>query len=408
MDSVNTRYDVAIVGAGPAGSAAAISLARGGWRVVVVDRATFPRDKPCAEYLSPAAEPLLQNLGVLDDILATQPGRPRGFRIFTPNGGMFQGDFSGIRDAAGHPIFATGLAVPRYTLDALLVEGARRAGAEVREGWRLARFERDDAGIWMLTAASGQVIHARLLLAADGIHSTIARRLGLHLPGRLRKVALVTHLRGVAGMDEYGEMHAAGRRYVGLALLEASGDLCTAAMVVDAARDGQCLAGRPEAFLLETLETFPGLRGRLAGARVERRTLTASGLHVRARRHSGGALLLVGDAAGYYDPFTGEGIYQALRSAQLAADVATDALAAGDVSAARLARYDALYRRTFRGKRQVEQLIQAAVQMPPLMDHAGARLARRVGMANTMMAVTGDFLPPSAMLNPAFLLRLLA
>jgi flavin-dependent dehydrogenase len=287
------------------------------------------------------------------------------------------------------------------------VEGARRAGAEIREGWSLARIECGEAGVWTLTPASGTAVRARLVIAADGIHSTVARRLGLHTPGRLRKVALVAHLRGVAGMDAYGEMHAAGRRYVGLALLEAEGDLCCVAMVVDAALDGHRLAGRTEAFLLETLETFPGLRGRLDGARVERHVLTASGLHTRARRLSGDGLLLVGDAAGDYDPFTGEGIYRGLRSARLAAGVAADALAADDVSAARLARYDARYRREFRGKRQVEQLIQAAVQAPVLMDHAGARLARRQGMADTLMAVTGDFLPPSAVLNPAFLLRLL-
>jgi menaquinone-9 beta-reductase len=406
MHSASTLYDVAIVGAGPAGTAVAIALAHGGWRVVVVDRATFPRDKPCAEYLSPAAEPLLRDLGVLDAIEAMRPGRPRGFRIFTPNGSVFQGDFSGTRDAAGRPFFERALAVPRFTLDATMVEGARRAGAEVREGWSLSRIERDRAGLWTLTPASGQVVRARLLVAADGIHSTVARRLGLHARGRLRKIALVAHLRGVAGMDAYGEMHVAGRRYVGLALLESDGDLCNAAMVVDAARDGRGLAGRAEAFLLETLETFPGLRGRLAGAHVVRRTLTASGLHMRTRRLSGEGILLVGDAAGYYDPFTGEGIYRGLRSARLAATVAARALATGDVSAIRLARYDALYRQQFRGTRQVEQLIQAAVQVPALMDHAGARLARRAGMADTLMAVTGDFLSPSAVLNPAFLLRL--
>src|SRR5215468_3268019 len=75
-------FDVAVVGAGPAGSATATHLARGGWRVVVVDRAVFPRDKPCAESLSPAAEPLLAELGALDEIEATGPARLRGFRIY--------------------------------------------------------------------------------------------------------------------------------------------------------------------------------------------------------------------------------------------------------------------------------------------------------------------------------------
>lgn len=406
-------YDVAVVGAGPAGSATAAQLARGGWHVALLDRATFPRDKPCAEYLSPAAEPLLGELGVLALIEAARPGRLRGFRIFAPGGRMFQGDFAATRDAAGNSLFETGLAVPRLRLDALLASAAASAGAELREGWRLAQIARTDHGRdapYLLTPTPGnEPMRARLVVAADGVHSTVARRLGLHRPGRMRKVALVAHVRGIEGLTEYGEMHVAGRRYVGLAPLEAPdvGDLCNVAMVVDEARDGPTLAGRPQSFLLDALTTFPLLRGRLARIDVARETLTTSRLTVSARRLSSDGLLLVGDAAGYYDPFTGEGIYHALRSAQLAAQVATHALAARDLSAAALARYDQLHRQEFRGKRLIEAIIQSAVQVPPLMDHIAATMLRHAGMADTVVGVTGDFLPASAVLRPGFLLRLL-
>ena len=136
---------------------------------------------------------------------------------------------------------------------------AREAGAEIHENWRLAQLARED-GAWRLTpVGESEPISARLLLAADGVHSTVARRLGLHETSRMRKVALVAHMRGIDGMGEYGEMHVAGRRYVGIAPLEPPeiGDLCNVAMVVDEARDGRNLAGRPERFLLEALETFP-------------------------------------------------------------------------------------------------------------------------------------------------------
>jgi flavin-dependent dehydrogenase len=376
--------------------------------VVVVDRAVFPRDKPCAESLSPAAEPLLAKLGVLDEIEGSGSARLRGFRIYAPGGRVIQSDFAATRDAAGKSYFETGLAIARLDLDAVLVRAARCAGAEIHEGWRLGQVARDSDGIWTLTPVSaGDALRARLLVAADGVHSTVAQRLGLHKAGRARKVALVAHLRGVEEMGEYGEMHVAGRRYVGLARLQRHGDLSTVALVVDESRDGHKLAGRPQAFLLETLSTFPALKGRLDHAAVARRTLTVSRLDVRARRLADAGLLLVGDAAGYYDPFTGEGIYGALLGAQLAAEVASPALASGDLSAKALARYGRLHREAFHGKRLVEGCIQLAVQMPRLMDHIAVRMTRHKELADALLAVTGDYLPTSAVARPGYVARIL-
>jgi len=402
------RYDVAIVGAGPAGAASAIHLAHGGQRVALVDRSVFPRDKPCAEYLSPAAEPLLARLGIADLLDEAHPHRLRGFRIYAPNGRMFQGDFAATRGPDGASLHETGLVIPRSRLDTAIVTGARRAGAEVREGWRLGQLERLSDGWRLLPVGAGEPIEARLLVAADGLRSTVARRLGLHIVSRMRKIALVAHIRGIAGVGAYGEMHVSGRRYVGVAPIEPPerGDLCNVAMVVDEARDGPRIAGKPEAFLLDALQSFPALCDRLGSLVVERRTLTTSRLNVRARSLSQAHLLLVGDTTGYYDPFTGEGIYRALHGAELLEEVALPALAADDLSAARLAAYDRSHRQAFRGKRLIERIIQAAVQAPPLMDHIARTLSRRKAMADTIVAVTGDFLPTSAVLRPGYLLRL--
>jgi menaquinone-9 beta-reductase len=401
-------YDVAVVGAGPAGAATAIHMARGGQRVVVVDRSTFPRDKPCAEYLSPAAEPLLHELGVAEVLNTAHPHRLRGFRIFAPNGRVIQGDFAATRGDDGKSLYETGLVIRRLHLDAALVQSARRAGAEVRENWRLGNVTRIGGGYRLHPAAGGEPIEARLLVAADGIHSTVARREGMHVAARMRKIGLVAHMRGITHLEEYGEMHVANRRYVGIAPME-PGDhdaLCNVAMVVDEARDGRHLAGKADTFLLEALQTFPRLRGRIDHLSIERRTLTTSRLSVHARRLSAAYLLLVGDATGYYDPFTGEGIYRALHSAQLVADVALPALAEGDLSAASLRRYDRVFHESFRGKRLVEQIIQLAVQTPPLLNHIAGLMRNRKAMADTMVAVTGDFLPPSSVLRPGYLLRL--
>lgn len=406
-------YDVAVVGAGPAGSATAAYLARAGVRVALLDRAVFPRDKPCAEYLSPAVEPLLEELGVMEAIESSQPARLRGFRVFTSDGRMFQGDFAGASAAHSAARFETGLAVTRRVLDAALAGASVSAGATLFEGRRLTSFVWDaDESLWSIATGGGHTgerLTARMLVGADGVHSLVARRLGLTESAHMRKVAIVAHLRGIEGLSEYGEMHIAHHRYVGLAPLELHGanPLCNVAMVVDERREARALAGRPQEYLLQALATFPCLRDRVSTLEVVRPALTTSRMRVRVRHRSRAGALLVGDAAGYYDPFTGEGIYRALRSAQLAADVIQPALARGDVSASGLHAYDRAYAAAFRGKRAIEIAIQAAVQTPALMRHVAARLEKRKRLADTIVGVTGDYVSPAVVLRPDFLLGLL-
>ena len=117
---------------------------------------------------------------------------------------------------------------------------------------------------------------------------------------------------------------------------------------------------------------------------------------------------LVGDAADFFDPFTGEGIYSALRGAALLADAAAEALAlGGPVTANRLAGYRRARRRAFAGKWAVERLIGYGMLFPALFDRAVERLGRRAGMADTLIGVTADLVPARRVLNPLFLARMI-
>jgi flavin-dependent dehydrogenase len=435
---MNTDFDALIVGAGPAGSAAAIMLARQGYRVGLLDKASFPRDKACAEYMSPAIEGTLKRLGVLEQVEAAQPAHLRGFDIYTPGGRSFRADFAGVTRPDGMPYYEYGLAFPRHLFDHLLVERARSVGVTVLENTRLQEFQVERAGpkgvsvsakvhlaqparvgaggpsaapaeAERKTDTSPTILRARLLVAADGVHSMIARRMGVQQPSaRHRKIALVTHMRGIRDLGLYGEMHVGRGRYVGLAPLERPevGDLCNVAVVVDE-REAPGLAGRVEAFFDEALQGFPVLAPRLAEAKRAKPILAISRLAVEARRFSSAGVMLVGDATGFYDPFTGEGIYRALRGAEILAGVAGAALAANDCSAERLRAYDRLHRREFRGKRLVEHIVQELIARPWLAEYVAQRFTRRKPLADTIMGVTGDFLPPSRVLSPLYIARLM-
>jgi flavin-dependent dehydrogenase len=421
-------FDVAIVGAGPAGAASAILLARQGYRVALIDKAIFPRDKACAEYMSPAIEGILQRLGVLEQVEAAHPAHLLGFDIYSANGRSFRADFSGTRRPDGKPFYKYGLALPRKLLDHLLIEQARREGVQALEATRLQAFQVERvrasetestltlqavraAGVAgdVAGGSAATTLRTRLLVAADGVHSMIARRLGVQqMSARQRKIALVTHMRGIASLGVYGEMHVGRTSYVGLAPLEPPelGDLCNVAIVVDE-REAPSLAGKTEAFFEARLRQFPALVGRLADARRTKPILAVSRLAVRARRYSSDGIMLVGDATGFYDPFTGEGIYRALRGAELLAEVAGAALAAGDCTAARLRAYDRRHRREFAGKRAVEHIVQILIARPALFDHMTKRFASKKRLADTVVGVTGDFLPPIKVLSPVFLAQVL-
>ena len=401
-----TDADGLIAGAGPAGSAAAVHLAQAGWRVVVVDRAEFPRDKPCSEYMSPEAVRLLDRLGVVPDLEAAGAVALEGTTVIGARGSRLTGLF---REAEPRPFRPAGLSLPRRILDARLLRAARDAGADVRERTRLEALLHDGGAVAgaMVRGPDGRhyPIRARLTIGADGLGSLVARRLGRRHSSVPRRVAFVAHVRGVAGMGSTAEMHVGDAGYVGLNRIGA--DLYNVALVVP---QSLAAAARGEAtrFFFSTLDAFPEVRGRVDRSRLEREVLVTGPFASRAGRVTAGGALLVGDAADFFDPFTGQGIYSALRGAEMAALTACGALErSGIASAEALAPYRQLRRRAFAGKWAVERLIGYGMHLPSLFDHAVGRLGRRPEMAHTLIGVTGDFVPARRVLNPRFLTRMM-
>jgi menaquinone-9 beta-reductase len=399
-------FDVLVVGAGPGGSAVATLLARAGYRVAAVDRAAFPRDKACSEYMSPEAVRLLDRLGVVGAVEAAGAAPLHGTTVTAARGSRLEGRFA---QAGAAPFRPTGLSVARRILDQVLVESARKAGVRVLERTAVEEllYDRGAVAGAVVREADGarRSIRSRLTIGADGLRSIVARRLGPRRHGRLRRIAFVAHVDGVAGMGTSAEMHVGRAGYVGLNAI--GGGRANVALVVPAGRGAEA-RGRVEGFFLEALRAFPGLHERVSAGSLARRVLATGPFAAWSGRVTADGAALVGDAADFFDPFTGEGIYSALRGAELLAAVAEEALAEpGTVSAARLAPYRRARRRAFAGKWAVERLIGYGMEFPALFDRAVGRLGRRAGMADTLVGVTADFVPARRVLNPLFLARML-
>jgi flavin-dependent dehydrogenase len=398
-----------VVGGGPAGAAVAYFLARGGAHVIVLDRARFPRDKACSEYMSPEASRLLDAMGMLHRIERAGAAQLAGMRIRAPNGVSFHGRFAEVPRYRGYR--DRGLALRRTILDPLLLDRAREGGAHVREGVRVVDIVRDSGGrvrgvVTLDEEGRRRELSAGIVIGANGLRSAVSRRLGLARSRRAqRRLALVTHFAGIDGMTDSGEMHVERDGYAGLA--DVGGGLTNVAVVVPT-RLAQAAAGDPARFVAEWIARRPHLAPRFTRAERVTPVLATGPFASAVRRAWAPGAALVGDAADFFDPFTGEGIYAALRGAELLAPRVSQALesrAPGDADAA-LAAYEHSRTREFGGKWLVERIIGAAVSFPSLMSTAARSLTRRPAMAHTIVGVAGDFVPAREVLRAGFLLRL--
>ncbi|MPY86406.1 MAG: NAD(P)-binding protein [Luteitalea sp.] len=310
--------DVLVVGAGPAGAVAAQVLAERGARVLVVDRARFPRHKLCGDALNPGAVALLRRIGVADAI-ERDALRIEGMRLTG----------RGVSICARYPASCYGLSITRRDLDTRLVEAAARAGARIQEGVVVrgplveTREGRPTVRGVVLAIAGGKPLRvaAPLTIAADGRRSALAVSLGLtHHPKRPRRWAIGGYFEGVDGLEALGEMHVRRDHYLGVAPVP--GGLANAC-VVTADRRG---FADPARRLVETVQRDALLGPRFARARLVTAPTTLGPLAVDGGAAGTKGLLLAGDAAGFVDPMTGDGLRLAFASALLAAETALEAL----------------------------------------------------------------------------------
>jgi flavin-dependent dehydrogenase len=351
--------DVAIAGAGPAGALAAIILARAGMRVRLFDRARFPRPKLCGDTLNPGAlEVLRRHVDVSSLVEHSDPIE-----------GMLLTGPGGVRIRATYGRGLAGRAITREVLDQWLVARALEAGASIEENVLVKEAAIADGRVGGLRLGKGApVTHpARMVIAADGRRSTLAIGRGLsRQPPRPRRWAVGSYFTDVEGLTTLGEMHVRRGHYIGVAPVP--GGLTNACLVrsYDDRRGGTSLstvaqsakvevppASLPPAEMLRRyLAEDPELSSRFARARAVTPPSVLGPMAVDAHAAGEPGLLLAGDAAGFIDPMTGDGLHFALAGAELAAAVALDVLAGRtpvdsahlDLAAKRTAAFSAKWR----------------------------------------------------------------
>src|SRR6267143_2374555 len=328
--------DVAIVGGGPAGSTCAAFCAAAGLRTLVLERENFPREKVCGDCINPACWPVLEKLELTEQIRNWPHGVLSAVEFIAIGGQKLRVDLP--RDENGM------ISVKRSLFDHLLLNRARTLGAEIREEATVIALDRTAAKDWKIDSVR-ETFAARVVVGADGRNSTVARLRNLLPRPERERVALQAHIPLPKGFGNRIVLQFLPEGYSGQA-------------PVNDRELNLCLVGTPP-----TISSLRTCADRIFNLAADQpwRTITPLTRDPVPIAHKD--LFFIGDAARVVEPFTGEGIYYALRSGELAANAIAKIIRGEDRESARR-EFIRAHRAMYRGRLWINRIARAAVLSP--------------------------------------------
>ncbi len=405
--SDSSIYDIIIVGAGPAGSVAAIYARQKGFKTLLLEKSKFPRDKICGDAVSGKSMNILKELNLLEKAQKLPGAIIDSITFGSPSND--QVNIGLMKTKNGTP---GGLVIKRIHFDNFLFEHAKASGCEIIE-----QFKTDDIIVkdGFLKGVKGKdkngkkrAFEGKIILGADGYNSIIARKTGLykHEPEHW-VVALRQYYKNVSGMNGQLEIHYTkkaqpgyfwifplenGYANVGIGMLHKT----LKAKKLDL-----------KVLLDDTINHFP-FKERFQNAQaIENPVGWNLPVASKRRKSYGNGFMLLGDAAGLIDPFTGEGIGNALYSAKYAVNRAAEAIEINDFSAAFFGEFENRLWNTIGNELSVSTRLQKVGRITPLLNFVIGKASRNENVKDIISGMMRNEVPKKQLANPLFYIKLL-
>ena len=401
-------YDVIIVGAGPAGSTAALYAHRLGLNCILLDKAVFPRDKICGDALSGKSVRLMRELNLLEGVEELEGSEINRITFGSPSHSQFDVHLKGNKN---NDYITKGYVVPRKIFDNFLFKKADEL-TETRQGFMVNDiiYQNDNISGVKGTNIEGkeEILNAPIIMGCDGANSIVARKLGLYeMDMENTAVAIRCYYEGVEGLSNQIELHYVSEVKPGYFWLFPAGN-GKANIGIGLSKNDAKKEDRTLRQIMDEIVQSDYFRSRFGNARpLEKPVGWNLPLGRIQRKNHGNGFMLLGDAAGLVDPFTGEGIGNAMVAAKHAMQVASKAKNHKDYSERSFSEYDQLLWDDIGGELRTSTKLQSLARSSFLLNFVINRAARNEEVQSIISGMLSHEIPKDELSSPMFYLKIL-